>query len=251
MTSSASIWGPPPATVVAPAAEVHVWRAFLDAPASHVRYLKTLLSEDEQQRSENYYFDDDRRRFIAARGMLRTIISRYIELTPRHIRFTYGPHGKPALVNVQNRPGLTFNVSHSDELALYAITCNSSVGIDVERIRDDLELVQLARQFFSPREYAILRSLPSTMKPAVFFNCWTRKEAFVKAIGEGLTYPLDTFDVSLTPWAPARLIHVRDNQEEARHWSLHAISPAPEYAAALVVEGNGWPLRYWTSTLRR
>jgi len=225
--------------------EVHIWRATLERSATHVRQLAQALSGDEQARAERFYFERDRRRFIVAHGVLRAILGRYLGIGPGQVQFRYGHRGKPYLSKRFSSHTLEFNVAHSHELALYAITRSRQIGVDLEYVRPMPDIEQIAASFFSARENAVLHSLPKNQKSEAFYNCWTRKEAYLKATGEGLFRPLDQFDVSLAPGEPARLLHVdRDPQETAR-WSLQALRPGNDYIAAVVVQGHGWRLTCW------
>ena len=215
-----------------------MWRASLDMAAAPLQTLKHALSPDECRRAERYRFALDCDRFIARRGLLRAILARYLHGGPDRLRFCYGAHGKPALVDSRGKPPLRFNVSHSGGLALYAVACDREVGIDLERVRPDVYDGEIAERFFSSREVASLRALPATAQVEAFFRCWTRKEAYVKARGEGLSIPLDQFDVSLAPGEPAALVNVSGEPREPSRWSLHSVSPAPDYAGALAAEGQ-------------
>lgn len=228
-----------------PRDEIHVWRVYLDRPPSAFEYLAQTLSQDELIRAKNYCFEKDRRRFIAGRGMLRLILSAYLQRDPIHVRFRYGDHGKPMLNDVFSAAGLHFNLSHSEELALYAITTERSIGIDLEKAHPVPEIESIAKQFFSPSESATLSGLPAITKPEAFFNCWTRKEAYLKARGEGFARALDQFDVSMIPGEPAALLRVEDDSQEAARWSLREMTPAPGYVAALAVRGTDWQIVYW------
>ncbi len=217
--------------------EVHVWRAALDVSARELERLARSLSEEEQARARRYIVESARIHFAAARGILRDILSRYLGLPPAEIRFTYGKSGKPALAGEINPSALRFNLSHSHGFALYAVTCGREAGIDIEKVRPEPSASQIAERFFSPCEAAALRELPPELVPAGFFHCWTRKEAYINACGEGLYMNLKNFDVSLTPGEPAKLLAVRDNASEASRWSLMDLKPHPHYTAALAVEG--------------
>jgi 4'-phosphopantetheinyl transferase len=227
--------------------EVHVWCVTLDVSPGDLQFLHGTMSEDELARSARFRSQKDRERYIASRGFLRVIIGRYLGVSPDHLQFSYSEHGKPGLCGENQRDMLRFNLSHSDELALYAIGHNRDLGIDIERIHSEIMDWEIAERFFSPREVDVLRSLPPRMQREAFFNCWTRKEAFIKATGKGLSLPLDQFDVTLTPGQPAQLKSTLWDPEEASRWALLALSPAPGYAAALCVEGQGWRLifRQW------
>lgn len=222
-----------------PHGEIHVWRVSLDRPEASVRELRALLSPDEQARADRFHFERHRRRFVVCRGLLRVVLGRYAGRSPERLQFHYGPRGKPALADVGRR--LVFNVSHSDELALYAVAGDREVGIDVERVRPVSQPEQIAESFFSAPEKISLRAVPPDLRLAAFFDCWTRKEAYVKARGDGLGHPLDAFAVTFEPGQPARLMPVSGTSaEELAAWSLQALAPEAGYTAALVAEGHGW-----------
>ncbi len=240
-----SSWGPPPDTVKLGSDEVHVWRAALDLGASGLQNLEHALSADERARAERFCFWKDRERFIVARGLLRVILGSYLEMEPGQLRFCYGPHGKPTLAEGSGVDAFCFNLSHSQAVALYAITRHREVGVDLERLRPDLEGEQTAERLFSPREIAVLRALPPNLRLEAFFTCWTRKEAYIKARGGGLTLPLDRFDVSLAPGEPAALLSINGDRQEASRWLLQSLAPAPGYLAALAVEGHDLRIKCW------
>jgi 4'-phosphopantetheinyl transferase len=240
-----SPWAVPPATIVLGSDEVHVWRASLDEPPSQRGGFLRTLAADEQTRAERFYFQRDRERFITAHGVLRAILGFYSNRAPERLSFCYSSHGKPALAWESPGDALRFNMSHSDGVALYAIARGREVGIDLELIRDDLEVEQIAERFFSHPEIATLRALPKHFQRYAFFLCWTRKEAYIKARGEGLSLPLDQFDVSLIPGEPAELLSTQPNPDEALRWSLQELTLAAGYVAALAVEGRGWALSCW------
>jgi len=225
--------------------EVHVWRAALNIKESRVQSLRRTLTADERARAERFHFQQDREHFIVARGLLRAILGRYLDVDPSQLRFSYSPYGKPSLARESGGGDLCFNLSHAGGLALYAVTRGRDIGIDVERIRADLADEQVAERFFSPREVAALRALSGNMQPLAFFNCWTRKEAYIKARGEGLSLPLDQFDVSLAPGEPAALLRINGNAQEASRWFLQELAPSPVYAAAVAVGGCDWRLKCW------
>jgi 4'-phosphopantetheinyl transferase len=244
-TAADPLWCSAPEALKLAEDEVHVWRASLKATSHRLRSLRGDLFPDEQVRADRYYFQKDRGHFIVARGLLRALLGHYLNRKPNQIRFDYGEKGKPELMRETGSKDLRFNLSHSHGLALYAFTYGREIGIDLEWIRPDLANEQIAERFFSPREVATLRALPTHMQPDAFFACWTRKEAFLKALGDGLARPLDRFDVSLAPGEPARLLHIDGELEEVSRWSLQELKPAPGYAAAIAVEGHGWNLARW------
>jgi 4'-phosphopantetheinyl transferase len=226
---------------------VHVWQAPLDLAEPRLAQLRSVLAPDEQARAQRFHFAHDRAHYIAARGTLRTILARYLGLRPQQLRFDYTPHGKPTLSPAILPVGttLTFNVSHSHELALFAVARGRRVGVDVELVRQELADERIAERFFSAREVMTLRTLPASEQPVAFFNCWTRKEAFVKARGEGLSLPLDRFDVTLVPGAAANLLATHDDPAEAQRWQLLDLAPRAGYAAALAAEGCNWLASGW------
>jgi len=225
--------------------EVHVWRASLDQPPSQVESLFQILSADERARAACFYFQRDREHFIVARAALRMILGRYLDAEPRLLRFRVSHYGKPSLADEYGDGAIRFNLSHSGRLALYAIARNRELGIDLELVREDLADEEVARRFFSTLEVAVLRSIPEPIWARAFFNCWTRKEAYIKALGEGLSHPLHEFDVSLVPGDPAALVSTRRDPREASCWSLRALDPGADYAAALAVRGHVLRLKCW------
>jgi 4'-phosphopantetheinyl transferase len=237
-------WRRPPANIALRADEVHVWRAALDQPRERLDRLRGALAPDERERASRFHFERDRRRFAAARGLLREILSRYAGLPADALRFGYTSYGKPHLAEEWGG-GVRFNVSHSGELMLCAVGRGREVGVDIEQVRADVEHEEIAGRFFSEREVAALRALPVGLRREAFFLCWTRKEAYIKGIGEGLSLPLDSFDVSLAPGEPASLLAVRGDGRAAARWTLRALEPGPGYHAALVAEGHDWILRCW------
>lgn len=225
--------------------DVHVWRVSLDQAPPIVARLTQLLSSDEHTRADRFHFETHRQRFIVARGCLRLLLSRYLEISPAEIHFSYSANGKPLLAtSTPTIEPLSFNLAHSDSLALYAFTRVAEIGIDLERIRPEFTGDDIAKRFFSAVEVASLNELPKELRNEAFFNCWTRKEAFIKAIGIGLSLPLDQFDVTLSPAEPAELIRTRWDDSEAARWSLKAIDVGPDYAAAVAVAGHDWELTY-------
>lgn len=239
-------WGIAPARPRASAGEVHIWRAFLDLPPHRVDKLARTLSPDEIRRAEHLFFAVDRLRFTVARGVLRAILGSYLDTPASDITFCYGPHGKPALPPEFDEGRLHFNVAHSFGLALYAVARDREVGVDVEWMRPHLANTGVAERFFAPAEVETLEALPEDGRGEAFYRCWTRKEAYIKARGEGLSLPLDQFDVSLA--VDERPVRLRTHQDpfEAERWRLWALQPAQGYAAAVAVEGLGWRLRRWT-----
>ena len=248
MNSPSPPWDNPPKKLILPSNAVHVWRASLDVSASELRILEHTLAADERARAERFYFQKHREHFIAGRGLLRDILSRYLYTEPDQLRFSYNAYGKPALTEDTSAEALCFNLSHSNGIALYALTRGREIGVDIEYFRPDVEAAKLAERFFSPREAAVLRALPEHLRKEGFFNCWTRKEAYIKAEGEGMAIPLSTFDVSLTPGEPAALLRTERQPQGPPCWSLQALNPEHGYAAALAVKGHDWELKCWQWT---
>ena len=244
-TSPVPSWGLPPETLILGSDEIHVWRVTLDQTTSQIESFRHTLAADEQAKAERFYFRRDREHFIVARGVLRALLGFYLNKAPGCLSFRYSSHGKPALAWESGGDPVRFNLSHSHGVALYAVTRGREVGIDLEYIRSDLAVEQIAERFFSRREIAMLRALPIDLRTYAFFLCWTRKEAYLKARGEGLSLPLDQFDVSLIPGEPAALLSTDCGSPEALRWSLQELTPAPGYVAALAAEGHGWGLACW------
>jgi 4'-phosphopantetheinyl transferase len=240
-----TLWLDGPARPLLDDGEVHVWRACLNLHGSRLGQLWETLSPDEQLRARKFKFQRDREHFVAARGGLRDILSRYTGSAPQSLHFSYSEYGKPSLVGETGGEFARFNVSHSDGLALYAVTAGREVGIDLERVREDFASLDIAERFFSRREVAALRALPPTVRTPAFFDCWTRKEAYIKARGEGLSRPLHLFTVSLAPGQPAALLCDDEEPEEASRWSLASLSPGEGFRAALAVKGQVRALRCW------
>ena len=240
-------WRQPPADVAAPDGEVHVWRAHLERQEAEMAALAKTLSPAEEERAARFYFERDRGRFVAGRATLRALLGRYLGTAAEEVRFEYGPQGKPALARGCGDGSLTFNLSHSGELALYAFARRRAVGVDVERVRRLRDTAAIARRFFSPREVAVVQAAPAERQVTVFLEIWTRKEAYIKALGEGLSRPLAEFSVALGS-ERAPLDHVEGDEEEAGRWRLQPLFPGPGYVAAVAVEGDGWQLCCWEAT---
>ncbi|MCT7965413.1 4'-phosphopantetheinyl transferase superfamily protein [Laspinema sp. D1] len=221
--------------------QVHVWRVELDRNSTEIRQFRALLSQEEQKRADRFYFEPDRSRFIVGRGMLRSLLGKYLQIAPDKIEFQYSAKGKPMLANVEQR--LHFNLSHSGGLALYAIA-SEPVGIDLEQIRPVSDAEQLAKRFFTPAEAEAIAALPMAQKQAAFLNAWTRKEAYLKATGDGLA-GLDEVEVSLIPGMPAKLVAIQGNSELASRWFIAELYPHPDYVAAVAIAGQNWQICYF------
>ncbi len=198
---------------------------------------RAFLSGEERERAARFHFERDRGRYTVCRSVLRELLAGYLDAAPEGIEFRYGPAGKPELTE----GSLRFNVSHSHDLALIAMARERELGVDIERVRAGVEREGIAERFFSPGEVAELRAVAVEERDEAFFRCWTRKEAYVKARGGGLSIPLDSFDVTL-----GRERAVLSRAVDAKRWTLTTLDPAPGYAAALVVEGSAERLRCFT-----
>ncbi len=240
-------WNTPPEFVQARCDEVHVWRASLEVAPSEVRRLGLILSEDERERAVRFRFERDRSPFIVRRALLRMLLGRYLQITPSKIEFSYGTKGKPYLAGSEHA-ALRFNLSHSRGLALYAVTRKREIGVDLEYESEKVDIDAIARRFFSAREVAAIKSLPDHEKRRAFFACWTRKEACIKARGEGLSIDLESFSVSVSPDQPAALLNAQNVPEETSRWSLADLNPDSRYVGAIAVEGRDWRLKCWQLT---
>lgn len=214
--------------------QVHVWSLPTDVRADTLRRLERVLSAEELSRAGRFVFAVDRRRHIAAHGLMRAVLANYLGLLPQELRFEAGSHGKPRLPIPQP---LRFNLTHSGSLALLAVSADREVGVDVEQVRDIGYLESLVDACFSPVERAKLASLPAPWRLRAFFLGWTRKEAFLKALGAGLIMPLDSFDVELTPGEPARILRVQGVSDPSSTYALAALEPEHGYVGALAVVG--------------
>lgn len=217
--------------------DVHVWRISLERSQSELQALQTTLSSDEIARAQRFYFEQHRQRFIAGRGILRTILGRYLGVEPQAIQFTYELRGKPLLADSFADSGLSFNLSHSENLALCGVSINRKIGIDIEHMRSVSDVEALAERFFAPKEYEVVRSLPPNQQQQVFFRYWTCKEAYLKAIGVGIVQ-LEKVEISLTLEQPAKLI---TDQE----WSLIELTPGDNYLGAVAIAGQSLDLKCW------
>ncbi|MEQ1759701.1 MAG: 4'-phosphopantetheinyl transferase superfamily protein [Vicinamibacterales bacterium] len=206
----------------------------LETDSDAIEASMALLSADERLRADRFVFDADRHRFVAARARLRELLGQRLDVRPESVELTYGDQGKPALAPRFAGSALRFNVSHSQHHAVFAFSCDSEVGVDLEDVRVLPDADDVAERMFSRLESATYSVLPPRDKPLGFFNCWTRKEAFIKALGEGLSHALDRFDVSLAPGDAARILRVDATPGERCGWTLSSFSPAPGLVGAVV-----------------
>jgi 4'-phosphopantetheinyl transferase len=226
-----------------PRGEIHVWSIALDPEPAVVEQLARSLAADEWQRAQRFRFERHRRQYQVGRGALRALLGGYLGLPPAAVQFSYGPRGKPFLAEPAAAGGLFFNLSNSHELALVGFLRDAEIGVDVEHLKPMPDLEQIAERFFSASERAALRQLPDPQKCEGFFNCWTRKEAYLKAVGEGLAARLDSFDVTLLPGEAPRMLTLEGDAARAERWFFRCFQPAPGYVGALAVEGGDWRIK--------
>ncbi|HUP00119.1 MAG TPA: 4'-phosphopantetheinyl transferase superfamily protein [Gemmatimonadota bacterium] len=226
--------------------EVHVWRAALDLGPAALERAVAVLSTDERRRAGRFRFAVHRDRFVASRAVLRSVLGDYLNLSPAAVPLIAGPAGKPVLPPGR-RAGVEFNLTHSGDRVLIAVTRGRSIGIDLERMRRGMPIERLAGRFFTPREAAELRAVPAAVRPAAFFACWTRKEAVLKAAGgfeRGLPAALKGFVVSVAPpAAPGKtpgktVVRTPGSMGQGQHWTLIDLAVGRGYAGALAVEGR-------------
>lgn len=230
--------------------QVDIWRIDLAGlEKAQLLDCRRLLSHDEIQRADRFHFEKHRRRFTVARAAMRQILGSYTGVTPREVVFRYGANGKPELSAELEKSLVKFNLSHSDETALLAVARGLTLGIDIELVNPEFATEEIASRFFSAREVECLQALPADQRVEAFFFCWTRKEAYIKALGEGLSVPLDSFEVAFGPGVTAALLAVRVDPAEVTRWSMYDIKAPEPYKAALVAQGRGHKLRHlqWNS----
>lgn len=223
--------------------EIHVWAAALGIESDLLNALARTLSPDEMARAERFKFEKHRNRFIAGRGVLREILGRYLQIKPEDLRFDYSTNGKPSFAIGFAHGGIHFNLAHSEDVALIAVTRIGQVGVDVECVRALKDMDHLVARFFSARENELFQKVPVNEKPAAFFNLWTRKEALLKATGEGITRSLSLVEVSFLAGEPARLVAVAGNAEKATEWSLRELAPATGFVGAVAVRAREMVVR--------
>lgn len=231
--------------------EVHVCRLDLDALTSNVDQWRRLLSPDEQIRAERYISATTRRSFVLTRGLLRLVLAGYLGAEAEQVTFRPSARDKPELGPPYSDSDIGFNVSHANGVSLLAFSRGRSLGVDVERVRPDLDIDSIARRFFSAHEQRELATLDRLERRVAFFRCWTRKEAYIKATGEGLALPLNQFDVSLVPQDTNALRATRPDRREASRWCIREIHAGTGYVAALCVAGHDWQLRSWPEMISR
>jgi 4'-phosphopantetheinyl transferase len=234
-------WVPSRSAPATRSAEAHVWRLALDQPVSESVQQIELLSDDERNRADRLRFERHRHRFILARAGLRKILGLYLERPARELNFLYGDHGKPRLALPFSTTGLEFNLSHAQDIALIAVTREARIGIDIEYVDRKVEMEGIARRFYAPEEFAAIQAAPEPGRRQAFFNCWTRKEAYLKARGDGITVNLESFAVSVENTDTPSLLRCEINSPE--EWSMRSLHPHDQYVAALAMASPACRLR--------
>ncbi|MBI2929402.1 MAG: 4'-phosphopantetheinyl transferase superfamily protein [Verrucomicrobia bacterium] len=225
--------------------EVHLWLACLDVAPETLSQWEQILSVAERARASRFHFEKDRRHYLAAHAILRFLLGTYLKMDPAQLQFAADTLGKPHVLNDAKPSSLSFNLSDSAGLALYGVTRGRRIGVDLEKVRPGLSPEAIAASFFSRGEIRTLRSLPIEQQGEAFFNCWTCKEAFLKARGSGLLAPLDQFEVAFLPGDSPAILHAADDPEARERWTVRRLAPAPGYAAAVVVEGRDLQFKHW------
>jgi len=228
--------------------EVHLWRLDLNALAVVEDRWKEVLSVEEQMRAARFLAPLARRHFVLTRALLRMLVGGYLNEQPTAVKLRFSAREKPGLDQPQAESKLEFNISHSGGVSLLAFTRAREIGVDVELVRKDRDVDGIARRFFSLAEQKQLETIPAEEKYEAFFRCWTRKEAYIKACGEGLSLPLSQFDVSLAAGAQDALLATRPDNRETARWSLREVPAGAGHVGALCVAGHDWRLRAWTKT---
>lgn len=223
-------------TIRLTAKEVHVWRIPLLQSHNLIQSFRSVLSQDEVERADRFHFETHTRRFIVARAAMRQILGRYMGIPPHKLEFSYGVKGKPEFSPELNENAITFNLSHSRNFSLLAVARFLRLGIDIEFVNHEVATEEIAERFFSVNEIAMLRALPPSERVEAFFCVWTRKEAYIKALGEGLSVPLDSFDVAFGPNVPPGLLRSGVSSAEVSRWSMYDMATESGYKAALVAE---------------
>ena len=227
-----------------PESDIQVWCASLNASPEDLSRHLALLSPDEKTRADRFHFERDRSRYIAGRGLLRLLLGNYLGLEPAGIRFEYGLHGKPALAGQGGTRRLEFNLSNSNEMAVYGFSWDAPLGIDIEYVRPLPDMDDFARRFFTPAECELIHSLSIQEKQDAFFRLWTCKEAYLKANGSGLAIPLDQVGVAFTAGTDATLIFMDGGPQPDGQWQLQLFTPVPAYQAALAFNRQGKQVKF-------
>lgn len=245
LNAAGNDWLVPPRSLTLSGGELHIWRADMASFATHEKMLISVLAEAELERANSYRQEQDRKRSMLARAALRDILGRYMDVDPRGFRFSVAGRGKPVLDPDAHARAPRFSVSHSGNIVLFAFSLEHDTGVDVEAVRHNLDVVQIARRFFAPSEVGELLGLPAISRETAFFTGWTRKEAYLKARAEGIAYGLNRFAVTLAPGEPARLISDERYPEEVASWRLHEIPLGSDYAATAATRSGDLRTHCW------
>lgn len=225
--------------------EVHVWQADLDRHSSLAELQTTLLSHDEIARAKRYKFPQDSMRYSVGRSICRLMLSRYLNIQAKDLVFQYNRYDRPYISSSLNYDNFNFNISHSENRFLLAVSKERDIGIDIEKVRCNFDCLEIAKGFFSTSEIALLETLPPAERELGFITCWTQKEAYIKAQGMGLSLDFDSFDVSLDPKRPAKLLSVQNDPSQVSKWKLHTFPPFDGYVSTIAVEGQDWQARFY------
>jgi 4'-phosphopantetheinyl transferase len=244
------MWLESPAGLQLDAGHIDVWRSRIDLPVSEIEKYAETLSEQEQERAAKFTFPDKYEEYVVSRGLLRKALAHVLDQEPSSFKFDYTSSMKPYLVKQYNDRSISFNVSHSHGQALVAISLDRNIGIDIEKIRPDVEYEKLAKRFFSEAEHKALMQCAVEDRVAAFFATWTRKEAFVKAVGKGIAFGLSEFDVNISPFEPPIMLSTRWNPEDVSKWLMASIDIEKNYMATLAADGGEFQIRLWQSSIK-
>ena len=231
--------------------EVHVWSVVVAEFIPYLASLERLLSVAEKQRAARFFRQEDRFRYVIAHGILRQLLGHYLSVAPAGLEFIHNDHGKPALLREEGQPALSFNLAHSGEVIVFALAVDHQVGVDIELVRHDFDVMALAQSQFSEREIKVLEPITNKAEQTeAFFRCWTRKEAYLKARGEGLGFSLKQFAVSFALHESAAVLWAADDPLAAERWSVLDLAVLAGYAGAVVCEGRAVQClsRRWVAT---
>jgi len=235
----------PPPRLILGTDEIHIWVAVLEQPVSRLHRLAETLSSEERMKADHFHFEKDRRYFTARRGILRTILGSYLNAESSLVTFRYGRYRKPELNDAFGNGRIHFNLSHSDWVAVFAFARDCEIGVDIEFLRDISGMEQIVEHFFSVRENELFGALGENQKREAFFKGWTCKEAFIKAVGDGLYRPLNRFEVSLLPGEPTKVLRIEGDAGEACRWSIQELNPAPNCVGALAIKAQRFETKCW------
>ena len=239
-------WELPPEELIIEEGEIHVWRAILDGDAEDFSRQAGTLSRTELARAAKFKFEKDRRRYMMARGILRAILGRYLSLDACEVRLDTGLYGKPRLRKLEGGPDLRFSLAHSQGFALYAFVLGHEVGVDLEFIKEDVDVMRLADHVFSEKQTEALNEHSGIDRVLAFYSAWTRMEAYLKACGLGFSVDPRCVDLPILVGAPDEFVNPNSEADKDEKWTIYDLEPAPEFAGAMVVEGVDWHLVRWS-----